>query len=291
MSASGIRIVPTGHALGARLTGVDFRQPPRADEIARIHAAWMEHQVLIFPEQDVSDAEHVAVSRCFGELEVHHQKIIRSNRAPEIFRVSNVDENDALMPPEDPVVSQVNLARLWHTDSSFRERPSIGSMLHGVEVSTQGGETCFMNMYAVLEALPESLAAQVRGRRARHNFEHLHTLAALKPLTDEERSAMPPVWQPMVRRHPVTGRRSLYISPIYNDEVEGLDRERSRMLIEALMAFAERDEFVYCHHWAPHDIVMWDNRCTLHRVTPHDPTVRRVMHRTTIAGDAPVAPG
>jgi taurine dioxygenase len=110
----------------------------------------------------------------------------------------------------------------------------------------------------------------------------------LKPLTEEEKAAMPPVWQPMVRRHPVTGRESLYISPIYNDEIEGMSAQDGKSLIDALTAFAAQPRFVYRHHWQPDDVVMWDNRCTMHQVTPHDPRERRVMHRTTIVGTQPV---
>ena len=230
----------------------------------------------------------MAFTRSFGEPEIFHQTIIRSRRVKEIFRVSNVDDDGNLMPPDHPTVKQVALAQFWHTDSSYREIPCTGALLHGVETSTTGGETQFTNMYAVYEALPESLKQQVQGRRARHNFGHLHTLASLRPLTEEERAAMPPVWQPMVRRHPVTGRVSLYISPIYNDEVEGLSAPEARQLIQDLTVIAAEPRFVYRHRWSPDDVVMWDNRCTMHQVTPHDPQERRVMHRTTIVGTEPV---
>jgi alpha-ketoglutarate-dependent taurine dioxygenase len=248
----------------------------------------MQHLVLVFPGQHITDAEHVEFTRSFGEPEIFHQKIIRSRRMKEIFRVSNVDDDGNLMPPAHPTVKQVALAQFWHTDSSYRTNPCVGSLLHGVETSRTGGETQFTNMYTVYEALPDSLKHQVQGRKARHNFGHLHTLAALKPLTEEEKAAMPPVWQPMVRKHPVTGRQSLYISPIYNDEVEGMGAKDARRLIAELTEFAAQPRFVYRHRWEPDDVVMWDNRCTMHQVTPHDPTERRVMHRTTIMGTEPV---
>ena len=192
------------------------------------------------------------------------------------------------MPPSHPTVKQVSLAQLWHTDSSYKEMPCVGSLLHGVEISRTGGETQFINMYMVFDELPDRLRQQVEGRRARHDFENLHRLSDLKPLTEAERASMPPAWQPLVRRHPVTGRKSLYISPIYNDAVEGLDTEAARRLIDDLTAFAAQPRFMYKHRWEPHDVLMWDNRCTVHAVTPHDPTERRVMHRTTISGDQPV---
>jgi alpha-ketoglutarate-dependent taurine dioxygenase len=275
-------------ALGAEVRGIDMRRPLDAGTFRAVHDAWMRHLVLVFPEQPISDEEHVAFTRSFGEPEIFHQTIIRSRRVKEIFRVSNVDDDGSLMPPDHPTVKQVSLAQFWHTDSSYREIPCTGALLHGVETSTTGGETQFTNMYAVYEALPESLKKQVQGRRARHNFGHLHTLASLRPLTEEEKAAMPPVWQPMVRRHPVTGRVSLYISPIYNDEVEGLSAPEARQLIQDLTDIAAEPRFVYRHRWSPDDVVMWDNRCTMHQVTPHDPQERRVMHRTTIVGTEPV---
>ncbi len=281
---SGLQVRPLHPSLGAEVRGIDMRVVPDAATFQALHDVWMQYQVLVFPDQDITDEQHVAFTRCFGDLEVHHQKIIRSRFLPEIFRVSNVNDDNELMPPTHATVKQVALAQFWHTDSSFREKPCTGSLLHGVEISRTGGETHFTNMYAVYDALPESLKRRIHGRRALHDFGHLHKLADLKPLTDEERAAMPPVWQPMVRVHPVTKRASLYISPIYNDEIEGIPQAEARQLIADLTGLAGERRFVYEHRWEPHDIVQWDNRCTMHQVTPHDPTERRVMHRTTIAG-------
>jgi alpha-ketoglutarate-dependent taurine dioxygenase len=275
-------------ALGAEIRGVDLHAPMDPETFRNVHDAWMQHLVVVFPNQPITDEEHVAFTRYFGEPEIFHQTIIRSRAVQEIFRVSNVDDDGNLMPPSHPTVRQVSLAQLWHTDSSYRAMPCVGSLLHGVEISRTGGETQFINMYMVYDELPDSLRRQVDGRRARHDFGNLHRLSELKPLTEAEKAAMPPAWQPMVRRHPVTGRESLYISPIYNDAVEGLDDETARRLIEDLTAFAAQSRFMYKHRWEPDDVLMWDNRCTIHAVTPHDPTERRVMHRTTIVGDQPV---
>ena len=275
-------------ALGAAVTGIDLRRSVDPAAFRAVHDAWMAHLVLVFPAQPISDAEQVAFTRRFGEPEIFHQQHLKSTQVPEIFRVANVGEDGQLLAQSDPVVSQLSLTRLWHTDSSYRAVPAMGSLLHGIEVSRTGGATCFTNMYAVYDALPAHLRHQVEGRRARHNFEHLHTLKQLKPLSEAERAAMPPVWQPMVRRHPVTGRPSLYISPIYHDEIEGLGAEAAEALIAELAEFAGRPEFVYQHRWQTDDVVLWDNRCTMHRVTPYDAGERRVMHRTTIVGNGPV---
>jgi len=287
-TASTLTVRKLHAALGAEVRGVDMRQPLDAATCRELQDIWMEHLVLVFPDQRVTDAEHVAFTRYFGEPEIFHQKIIRSERVKEIFRVSNVDEDGNLMPPDHPVAQQVSLAQFWHTDSSYRQIPCTGALLHGVEVSRTGGETQFTNLYLVYDALPEALKKQIDGRKARHDFGHLHTLATLKPLTDDEKAAMPPVWQPMVRKHPVTGRKSLYISPIYNDAVEGMAPDEALTLIADLTKFAADPRFVYRHRWETDDVVIWDNRCTMHQVTPFDPGERRIMHRTTITGQDPV---
>ncbi len=283
-----LTVRPLHSVLGAEVRGIDMRAPLDPDSFHELHDVWIRYLVLVLPEQHISDAEHVAFTRQFGEPEIFHQNIIRSKRVPEIFRVSNVDEDGNLMPPDHPTVQQVALAQFWHTDSSYRSVPCVGALLHGVEVSRTGGETQFTNLYQVYEELPESLKRKIAGRRARHNFGHLHTLSQLKPLSEEEKAAMPPVWQPMVRKRPVTGRLSLYISPIYNDEIEGMDPEEARRLLNELTEFAAQPRFVYHHRWESDDVVMWDNRCTMHQVTPFDPRERRVMHRTTIVGIEPV---
>jgi len=288
ITASRLTVRKLHPALGAEVRGIDMRQPLEAATFRELHDIWMEHLVLVFPDQHITDAEHVAFTRYFGEPEIFHQKIIRSERVKEIFRVSNVDENGVLMPPDHPVAQQVALAQFWHTDSSYREIPCTGALLHGVEVSRTGGETQFTNMYLVYDSLPDALKQQIEGRKALHDFGHMHTQAALKPLTAEEKAAMPAVWQPMVRKHPVTGRKSLYISPIYNDAVEGMTPEDARALIAELTKFAGDPRFVYTHRWTTDDVLMWDNRCTMHQVTPFDPRERRVMHRTTIMGEDPV---
>ena len=165
--------------------------------------------------------------------------------------------------------------------------PSVGSLLHGIEISRTGGITQFINMYRSTRRCPRACAARSRAGGAAR-FQHLHRITGAPPPTVAEQAAMPAVWHPMVRRHPVSGRKSLYISSIYNDFVEGLDAEAARVLIEELSEFAAQPQFMYRHVWEPHDVLMWDNRCTVHAVTPHDPEERRVMHRTTIVGNEPV---
>jgi alpha-ketoglutarate-dependent taurine dioxygenase len=288
-----ITVTPRHPALGAEIRGIDMRRPMDPETFKAVHDAWMKHLVVVFPDQPVTDQEHVAFTRHFGEPEIFHQTSLhlRSDRVREIFLVSNVDEDDRLMTPAEPSQKQLSSSRQWHTDSSYRTTPSVGSLLHGIEISRTGGITQFINMYLVYDELPDGLRREVEGRRARHDFGMLHKLVGNPPPTKEEAAAMPPAWHPLVRRHPVTGRKSLYISSIYNDAIEGLEESASRRLIEELSDFAAQPKYMYRHEWEPHDVLMWDNRCTVHAVTPHDPTERRVMHRTTIVGSEPVVAG
>ncbi len=285
-----ITVTPRHPALGAEVSGIDMRKPMDAATAKAVRDAWTRHLVLIFPDQPITDQEHVAFTRHFGEPEIFHQTSLhlRSDDVKEIFLVSNVDAQNRIVMPSDPGQKQLNSSRQWHTDSSYKTLPSIGSLLHGIEISRTGGITQFINMYMVYDELPDALRRQVEGRKARHDFAMLSRLTGAPAPSGAERAAVPPVWHPMVRRHPESGRKALYISSIYNDMIEGMGEDESRRLIEELSEFAAQPKYMYRHVWEPHDVLMWDNRCTVHAVTPYDPHERRVMHRTTIVGNEPV---
>ena len=283
-----LTVTPIDGCIGARVTGLNLHEPLDDATLADLKAAWVEHKVLVLPDQDISDEEHVAFATRFGELEEHHQKIIKDSSLPQIFKVSNVDENNQVRPPDSDVMSQLLLTKIWHTDSSFRENPCMGSILRGLEVVKEGGQTCFTNMEAVLAALPAGLLARIEGKRCRHDFAHLSRIGSKYVPSAEEKAAMPPVWQPMIRVHPVSGKRSLYISPIYNDAIEGMDEAETKAVLDELYEICSEPRFVYEHTWTQYDILMWDNRSTMHRILPYDPNERRVSHRTTVVGDGPV---
>ena len=156
-----LTVAPLDSCLGARVTGVDLREPMSDAALAELTDAWVAHKVLVLPDQNITDEQHVAFARRFGELEEHHQKIIKDSSLPQIFKVSNVDENNQVRPPASDVMTQLLLTKMWHTDSSFREVPCMGSILRGLEVVSKGGQTCFTNMEAVLEALPADLLAKI----------------------------------------------------------------------------------------------------------------------------------
>ena len=287
----GVTITRRHPLIGAEVRGVDLG---RVDDEAfrRIYDAWLEHLLLVFPEQDVTDDEQIAFARRFGELEIHPSREHRSSRHPEIYRVSNVDERGNIMPQESKGWRYMNLTWLWHTDSSFREVPSMGSILHGIEVPPEGGDTLFATMYAVYEALPDTMKGRIRGLRVLHSHDKVLSHDQKLKDANEDYTKLPPVRHPLVRRHPVTGRLSLFLSPHTMERIEGLTEDESRTLLDELTAFATQDRFVYRHKWQKDDVIFWDNRCTMHAVLPYDAAnLRRVMHRTTIVGDGPVLAG
>ena len=292
-AAPELDIRPLHPALGAAVTGIDLAQPLAPETFEALHQAWMEHLVLVFPRQAVSDEQQIAFARQFGDLEVHHQDIIRSNSAPEIFRVSNVTDDGKLMDPDHASVAQISLAQRWHTDSSFREIPSTGSILHGIEITRSGGNTLFANMYAAYDALTDTMKAQVENLWVTHDHDYILN-SAPEVSESAERGAfedLPPVSHPLVRVHPITGKRSLFLSPHTMVKISGQEEAESRALLDQLIEHATRDAFVYRHIWSPDDVIMWDNRCTMHSVEPFDNvTQRRIMHRVTLVGDGPPIP-
>ena len=274
--------------IGAEVRGVDLSRPLDAATRSRIQDLWMQHLVLVFPGQSISDEQHIAFGRNFGELEIHVSVAHRSSRNAEIYRVSNVDEAGNIIPPRETAWQYINLSWLWHTDSSFREVPSKGSILHGLEVTNAGGNTLFANMYAAYDDLGAAMKQRIEGRWVVHDHDHILNLSPeLSKRQDKGRyDALPPVRHPLVQVHPVTRRRCLLLSPHTMVEVEGMAPAESRALLDELIAHATREEYVYRHVWAKDDVIMWDNRCTMHSVEPFDNAhVRRVMHRVTLVGE------
>jgi taurine dioxygenase len=279
--------------IGIEVSGLDLAEPLSADLVHRVHQLWMDGLLLVFPEQRLSDEQHIDFARHFGRLEIHPSLSHRSSRNREIYRVSNVDEDGNIVPPRDTSWQYLSQSWRWHTDSSFREIPSKGSILHGIEVTRDGGNTSFANMYAAYEALGQSVKTSIEGLRVIHDHDHI---LGLMPDPERARNTerydeLPPVAHPLVQIHPVTRRRSLFLSPHTMVGVEGMADAEGRALLDELIAHATDDRFVYRHRWSPHDIIMWDNRCTMHSVEPFDNTsIRRVMHRVTLAGEGKPIP-
>lgn len=278
--------------IGTEVGGVDLSQPLDEGGFRELHELWMQNPVLIFSSQTISDAEQIAFARRFGTLEVHPSVAHRSSRHPEIYRVSNVDEQGMILPPKSTAWQYLELTWLWHSDSSFLKIPSMGSILHGIEVANEGGDTLFANLYAVWDALPAARQREIENLRVIHSHDAILARSRELSARDDKGQyvSLNPVEHPLVRRHPVTRRRSLFISPHTMAGIVGFAPDEAAALLDELTEFATREQFVYRHRWQADDVLMWDNRCTMHAVMPYDAaSVRRIMHRTTIVGDA--APG
>jgi len=281
--------------IGAEVRGVNLGQPLDNATFDALHAAWMEHLLLIFPDQQISDEAHIAFGRRFGDLEIHPSLAHRSSQNVEIYRVSNVDESGKIIPPKDTSWQYLSQSWRWHTDSSFREVPSKGSILHGIETTNAGGDTLFANMYAAYEALDDTMKDRLQGLSVIHDHDYILSLSPELAKKKDKGSydALPPVEHPLVQVHPVTQRKCLLLSPHTMVNIEGMDEAKGRALLDELIAHATEDRFVYRHVWNRDDIIMWDNRCTMHSVEPFDNVnIRRIMHRVTLVGEnRPIAAG
>lgn len=273
-------------ACGAEVAGIDFRRSLEDTAVAEIQRALGEFGVLLFRDCDITAAQHIAFSRQFGPLEAHVIGDFALPGHPEVFVVSNVLEGDK---PKGAVYA----GQYWHSDLSYMKKPSLGSLLLCREMPEVGGDTMFASMYAAYETLSEPLRNFIGGMRAVHDYSHAYEtyFARLKerpPLTPEQKAKTPPVEHPMVRTHPVTGRKALYVNPGFTTGIAGMPEEESRPILEFLFRHATRPEFIYRHKWRVRDLIFWDNRCTMHyALADYDFSVRRHMHRTTIGGDEP----
>ncbi|WP_083749004.1 TauD/TfdA family dioxygenase [Pelomonas sp. KK5] len=272
--------------LGAEVLGLDLARPLADSDFRRIHQAHLKHHVLVFREQRITPAQQVAFSRRFGPLQIHVLHQFQLPGHPEVLVVSNViDENGKPIGLGDAGV-------YWHSDLSYKDRPSLGSMLHAQELPAEGGDTLFANMHLAWETLPEALRRAVEGLRAEHSYlckyEELRQRSPWRPkLSEAQIAEVKPVIQPVVRTHPETGRKALFVSEHFTTRIVGLPEAESRELLAQLFAHSVRPEHLYRHVWQPQDMVFWDNRSLMHLATGFPPEMRRRLNRTTIEGDAP----
>ena len=283
---SGFDVHPLHETIGAEALGVDLRRALDQGQAAALREAWRRHAVLVFRDQAIDDDAQIAFSRSFGELERTVISGIGSDRRPEIYMLSNVGDDGRIIASDDPRKTALDYNLLWHTDSSFKAIPSAGAVLSAREAPPDGGETEWADMRAAWGALPPGLRSKVAGLRAEHSIRESQPANWAQLMDDRQRAQHPAVAHPIVRTHPETGRRSLYLGA-HARRILGLDDAEGRALLDQLLEFATQPRFVYRHRWRVGDVVMWDNRCTLHRGRPYDARrFRRVMHRTTLAGDA-----
>ena len=272
------------------VSGVDLTRPLDDATFNEIRDTFFEHGVLVFHDQPLTDEEQIAFSERFGPLETSISTY-RSDRArrlarPELSDISNLDEHGNVMSADDERRHNNRGNQLWHTDSSFKSVPAMASMLSAREVPPSGGETEYADLRAAWDALPAARQQELEGLIAEHSILYSRSLIGYE-FTDEEKRKLQAVHQTVVRVHPTTRRKGLYLAS-HASHIVGRPVEEGRALLRELLEFATQPGFVYRHTWRVGDLVMWDNRSVLHRGRPWDEQRhRRVMHRTTVAGLGP----
>lgn len=279
-------IRPIGNApLGAEVLGLDLSRPVSAEDFARLHRAHLDHHVLVFRDQRITPAQQVAFSRRFGALQIHVLRNFQLADQPEVLVVSNIRENGQ-------PIGLGDAGHFWHSDLSYKETPSLGSMLHAQELPEEGGDTLFANQHTAWEALPEELKRDIAHLQAEHwylaKYEELRQRNPFRPqLTQAQIDEVRPVVHPVVRTHPETGRKALFVSEHFTTRILGISEGRSQALLATLFDYGTRPEHVYRHRWQPHDMVFWDNRSLMHLAAGCPDHLRRKLYRTTIEGDVP----
>ena len=290
-----LTLQPVTERFACELLGVDLRHETSPAMGQQVMAAMDRYGVSVLRGQRIDDAQQIAFSRLFGALE-HSPNFGRGDgetvrmKHPELFDVSNLDEQDRILPDSDRrrVYRAANL--MWHTDSSFQPGGAGYSLLSARVVPSAGADTEFADMRAAYDDLPAALKARVEGRVVEHSTYHSRSLVGYQ-FTEEERRRRKPALQHLVQTHPRTGRRSLYLAS-HASHIVGLPIPEGRALLQQLVEFSTQPRYVYRHRWRVGDLLIWDNRCTMHRATPFDDfSERRDLRRTTVIGDLPVIEG
>ncbi|MBV8122242.1 MAG: TauD/TfdA family dioxygenase [Alphaproteobacteria bacterium] len=289
-----LSIRPLHAVFVAEVTGLDCRRPLGGDIVAAIERAMDEYAVLVFPGQALTDAEQIGFTRHFGEFERyntpgHIRKREASRLGPGMADFSNLDKSGAIMSTEDRVWFFKLADRLWHSDSSFRPVPAKYSLLSGRIIPSWGANTEFADMRAAYDALDDRTKDEIENLVCEHSLIFSREAIGFTQLTPEEIEAFRPVRQPLVRTHPVTGRKSLFLAA-HAGAIVGWTIPEGRMFLRDLTEHATQREFVYSHVWRPNDLLMWDNRTTMHRARRFDHGEVRDVRRTTLAGDEPLIP-
>lgn len=277
-----ITVTTLAPALGAEISGVDLRQALTPEALAEIRQAWADHLVLRFRGQELSDPQLLELSRCFGELDPPGPNPYGKpflSEFPEINVISNVKVDG------QPIGNLGDGEAVWHCDMTYIEKPPRAAFLHALELPESGGDTFWANMYLAYEKLPAELKAKIAGRHAVHDATYNSAgmmRKGMKEVTDPREA--PGARHPLVIRHPDTQRAALYLGRRRNSYIVGMDLDESEKLLDELWAHATQPQFTFRQVWKLHDLILWDNYCTLHRRDAFDPTARRVMHRTQIKG-------
>jgi taurine dioxygenase len=272
----GVR--PLSPALGAEITGIDLSRQADESVFAQIQDVWHQNLVLLLRDQRLSEQDQVRFAEKFGPPAVIHTKQFVRNH-PAVMLISNIRADGK------PIGALPDGEMHFHTDQCHQERPAMASMLYALEVPSTGGNTLFANGYKAYETLPAEIKRRIEGRKALNAYDY--DTAAMKRDT-RLAEGVPSYVHPVVRTHPATDRKALYVNRLMTVRIEGLSAHESDELLAFLFDHQERPEFVYEHVWRAGDLVIWDNRCTLHARTDFSPNERRLMRRVTILGEKPV---
>ena len=285
-----VEFQPLSGPIGAQVTGADLSQRLDERSFAAIREAFTQRSVLVFRDQGLTPAQQLAFSARFGAPEQHVLKSFAHPDNAQVFLVSNLKHGTR---PR----GAIRAGQYWHSDCSYMAAPTMASMLHALEVPAYGGDTLFASLFAAYEALSAPMRTLLDRLVAVHDYSYAYETYFSRfpdrpPLSAEERAAVPPVEHPLVRVHPDSGRPALFMSPGFTRRIVGVTQRESRALLAFLCAHVTRPEFIYRHRWRRGDLVMWDNRATLHcALADYDMSEPRHMHRTSIAGDVPTGVG
>jgi taurine dioxygenase len=280
-----LEIIPVSDALGAEIRGLDLREPLDAETVNIIEQAWYDYIVLAFRDQDLSFDQQKAFARLLGDISVRggdsattQEKSLSEN----VMLVSNIRENGK------PIGTLPDGEMMFHSDTPYFEDPRKATLLYAIEVPSRGGETLFSNSYKVAETLPEDIKRRLAGRKAMQIYDY-GTQHKADDSYDFDRH--PHFAHPLFRKHPETGRTSLFVSELMTVNIEGLPREESDELLAFLFKHQAKNEFVYAHSWRPGDLLIWDNRCSVHARNDFPADERRLLRRLTLHDEHPVMMG
>ncbi len=273
--------------VGAEVVGLDLAVPLADEDIATIRQAYFKNSVIVFRDQHLLPAQHIAFSRRFGELAIHVVDQFLLPGHPEILVLSNRKRADGT-----PVGFE-DAGRYWHSDVSYAEEPALGSMLYALEIPPEGGDTLFADMCRAYRTLPDETRRRIAGKYAFHSFTHnykkLESAEGSRPvITEKQKASLKDVTHPMVRTVEDTGRKALFVNPGFTYAVEGMAPAESDALLQELFDRSTRPELIYTHKWRKGDLLCWDNRSVMHHATLYDTRHARHMHRTTLKGTRPV---
>lgn len=286
MVRTGLSVKPFSGLMGAEVVDFDCRQP--LDDLTReaILQALYKHQVLVFRYQKLNQVQQIAFSKAFGPLEMHVNQASHGYERPNFHTVTNLDADGNVL-DESPPEARFNGTRTWHSDKSYMPQPSMATFLYGVEVTKEGGETLFASLTAAYDALDDATRQRLDTLSCVHSWAQSMRNSGSRAATAEEIALSPPVTHPLIRTHPGTGRKSLYIG-MHASHIADMDEEAGRAELFELLDFATQDRFVYAHKWRQGDLVVWDNASLVHKSAPFDwYKERRHLHRTVVRGGTP----